>query len=85
MGKLADIVVFSGDPLDFNSWVEQVYIRGILAYDRKDDVRLKRLLGDEPAEVSEAGESRRPIRLPRSSAEEPDRDATAKSDGKTGE
>ena len=85
VGKSADIVVFSGDPLDFNSWVEQVYIRGILAYDRKDDVRLKRLLGDEPAEVSEAAESRRPIRLPRSSAEEPNGDGTAKSDRKMGE
>ena len=77
MGKSADIVVFSGDPLDFNSWVEQVYIRGVLAYDRKDDVRLKRLLGDEPAEVSEAADD--------SSAEETNGDGSAKSDKKAGE
>lgn len=53
VGKIANIVVFSGDPLDFNSWVDQVYIKGIKAYDRENDVRLKQLLGDEPDEVTE--------------------------------
>ncbi|MCH8147853.1 MAG: amidohydrolase family protein [Planctomycetes bacterium] len=77
VGKSGDIVVFSGDPLDFNSWVEQVYIRGILAYDRKDDVRLKRLLGDEPAEVSTAADD--------SSAEQPNGEGTNKSGRKTEE
>ncbi len=42
-GKTANITVFSGDPLDFNSWVELVYIDGILAYDRAKDVRIRRL------------------------------------------
>lgn len=60
VGKMGDVVVFSGDPLDFNSWVEQVYIGGILAYDRKDDVRLKRLLGEEPKEVADVGEEASP-------------------------
>jgi len=53
VGKLADIVVFSGDPLDFNTWVDFVYIKGIRAYDRAADVRLKQLLGQEPKEVSD--------------------------------
>lgn len=44
VGKTANIVVMSGDPLDFNSWVELVYIDGILAYDRARDPRLKKLL-----------------------------------------
>jgi imidazolonepropionase-like amidohydrolase len=44
VGKVANIVVFSGDPLDFSSWVEQVYIDGILAYDRERDHRLQELL-----------------------------------------
>ena len=52
-GKIANIVVFSSDPLDFNSWVDQVYIKGIKAYDRTTDVRLKQLLGDEAKEVEE--------------------------------
>lgn len=43
-GKAGNLVVFSGDPLDFNSWVEYVYIDGILAYDRAKDHRLQRLL-----------------------------------------
>ncbi len=51
VGKLANIVVFSGDPLDFNSWVDQVYINGIRAYSRDTDVRLKRLFSDDASEV----------------------------------
>ncbi len=53
VGKLANLVVLSGDPLDFNTWVEQVYIKGIKAYERSDDVRLKQLFGEERAETSE--------------------------------
>ena len=49
-GKIANVVVLSGDPLDFNSWVEKVYIDGILAYDRDKDVRLETLLGEEEEE-----------------------------------
>jgi imidazolonepropionase-like amidohydrolase len=43
-GKTANIVVLSGDPLDFNSWVELVYIDGIRAYDRSKDIRLNELM-----------------------------------------
>ncbi len=43
-GKEAYLVVFSGDPLDFDSVVEKVFIAGILAYEREKDVRLERLL-----------------------------------------
>ncbi len=43
-GKRANIVVFSGDPLDFDSWVEQVFIDGVLAYERDRDHRLQKLL-----------------------------------------
>jgi imidazolonepropionase-like amidohydrolase len=50
-GKDAHLVVFSGDPLDFNSVVERVFIDGIPAYERAKDVRLKRLLSkDEDGE-----------------------------------
>ncbi len=53
VGKDAHVVVFSGDPLDFNSVVELVFIDGILAYERSKDVRLQRLLApgtEEPKE-----------------------------------
>lgn len=43
-GKVANLTIYSGDPLDFNSWVEQVYIDGIMAYDRADDPRLTEIL-----------------------------------------
>ena len=44
VGKAGYVVVLSGDPLDFNTWVEKAYIDGVLAYDRTKDVRLKELL-----------------------------------------
>lgn len=43
-GKVANLVIYNGDPLDFNSWVENVYIDGVLAYDRQDDPRLAEIL-----------------------------------------
>ncbi len=51
-GKDAHLVVFSGDPLDFNSVVEQVFIDGILAYEREKDVRLQRLLSTDDEQPS---------------------------------
>lgn len=48
-GKDAHIVVFSGDPLDFNSVVEKVFVEGILAYEREKDARIQRLLQSAPA------------------------------------
>ena len=56
VGKVANVLVLTGDPLDFNTWVDEVYINGIRAYRRDDDVRLKQLLGEEPAEVAEEGD-----------------------------
>ena len=43
-GKVANLTIYNGDPLDFNSWVEQVYIDGLMAYDRADDPRLTEIL-----------------------------------------
>ena len=43
-GKIANIVVFSADPLDFDAKIEQVYIDGILAYERSRDPRIQDLL-----------------------------------------
>jgi len=81
VGKLANIVVLSGDPLEFNTWVEQVYIKGIKAYERSEDVRLKQLFGDEPAEVTEE-----PASKDDKKADEPTGDITAepKGEGESG-
>ncbi len=51
-GKDANLLVLTGDPLDFTTWVDLVFIDGILAYEREKDVRLKDLFrADETSEV----------------------------------
>lgn len=55
-GKDACLVIFSGDPLDFNSVVEQVFIDGIPAYDRAKDVRLQKLLSPGTSDSREKPE-----------------------------
>jgi imidazolonepropionase-like amidohydrolase len=49
-GKLGNVVLFSGDPLDVTSWAEHVVIEGNEVYDRSKDVRNRHLLdGVQPA------------------------------------
>lgn len=48
VGKDAHLVVYSGDPLEFSSIVEKVFIDGIPCYVREKDVRLQRLLTPDP-------------------------------------
>ena len=43
-GADGSFVVLSGDPLDFNSQVLEVWVRGDQVYDRNQDERLQRLL-----------------------------------------
>ncbi|MBI5863710.1 MAG: amidohydrolase family protein [Planctomycetes bacterium] len=43
VGKEAYIGIYSGDPLDFASQVEKVFVAGVLAYEREKDVRMQRL------------------------------------------
>ncbi len=43
-GKLGNVVVFSGDPLAFDTWVEHVFIDGVHAYNRATDPRLAELM-----------------------------------------
>ncbi len=45
-GKDGSVVVFSGDPLDFSSVVEMVFIEGIPVYSRDTDRRIQRLISD---------------------------------------
>lgn len=56
-GKRANFVVFTGDPLDFNSVVEWVFIDGVPAYERESDIRLKRLLSASRDGETKAGTS----------------------------
>ncbi|NOG55601.1 MAG: amidohydrolase family protein [Planctomycetes bacterium] len=53
-GKIANLVVMSGDPFDFESWVELCYIDGILAYDRARDYRLEKQLELEATRAEQA-------------------------------
>jgi len=50
-GKDANILVLSGDPLDIETWVENVFVQGVEVYDRDDDIRLKRLLSSPEEEL----------------------------------
>lgn len=44
VGKDADLVVLTGDPLDISTWVEYTIIGGEIVYDRAEDEKLERLL-----------------------------------------
>jgi imidazolonepropionase-like amidohydrolase len=60
-GKLANVLLFSGDPLSVTSWVEHVVVEGRHVYERAKDVRNKHLLegvqpaGTAPPSAAEAG------------------------------
>jgi hypothetical protein len=60
VGKDGYVVVLSGDPLDFTSWVELAFIQGVLAYERDKDVRLKELLGLEQTAAAEKAAAEKP-------------------------
>jgi imidazolonepropionase-like amidohydrolase len=46
-GKDANLLLLTGDPLSAGTWVDRVVLEGEIAYDRKDDRRLRRLLEGE--------------------------------------
>jgi imidazolonepropionase-like amidohydrolase len=52
VGKEATFVFLTGDPLDAQSWVDQVMIAGEIVYERANDERLKKLL-EEPQKTQE--------------------------------
>ncbi len=68
VGKLGNVLLFSGDPLGVTSWVEEAVVEGRKVYDRREDVRNRHLLeGIQPPNTAAAA-----------SAEEPkDQDAAA--------
>ncbi|MFN0057210.1 MAG: amidohydrolase family protein [Planctomycetota bacterium] len=80
VGKTANVVIFSGDPLEFSSWVEHVYIDGILAYDRARDPRIQKLL-PKPKDPARAAE---PIDAPTPAPPVGDETPKPSGDGKGG-
>ena len=44
VGKDADLIVLTGEPLDISTWVEYTIIGGEIVYERAEDEKLERLL-----------------------------------------
>ena len=52
VGKDANLLLLTGDPLASSTWVDRVFIEGKMVYERKNDTRLQKLLtGKEPADA----------------------------------
>ncbi|MBL9076760.1 MAG: amidohydrolase family protein [Planctomycetes bacterium] len=55
-GKLGNLQILTGDPLQATTWVETVVLEGAVAYERSKDPRLKLLFVEpKPAEPKPAG------------------------------
>ncbi len=54
-GKLGNVQILSGDPLQATSWVETVVLEGEVVYERGKDPRLQYLFGDEKKKAEKAG------------------------------
>lgn len=55
VGKLGNVQVLTGDPLQATTWVETVVLEGRVAYERKQDPRLQYLLGGQQAAAPASG------------------------------
>ncbi|MBN1851553.1 MAG: amidohydrolase family protein [Pirellulales bacterium] len=85
VGKAGYVVVLSGDPLDFNTWVEKAYVDGILAYDRTKDVRLKELLDlEEKSAEKEKQKEQENVESATQEEKQKESPAETKTDEKTG-
>ena len=61
VGKLGNLQVLTGDPLQATTWVETVVLEGEVVYERAKDPRLQYLFGDEKdKEKKAAGPDRAP-------------------------
>lgn len=54
-GKLGNVQILTGDPLQATSWVETVLLEGEVVYERAKDPRLQYLFGDEANKPQKAG------------------------------
>ena len=46
-GKIANLQILTGDPLQATTWVETVLLEGKVVYERSEDPRLKYLFGKD--------------------------------------
>jgi imidazolonepropionase-like amidohydrolase len=53
-GKLGNLQILTGDPLQATSWVDTVLLEGEVVYERSKDPRLQYLFGDEQNKTSKA-------------------------------
>ncbi len=70
VGKLGNVVLFSGDPLSVTSWVEHVVVEGDEVYSRADDVRNKQLLDGTQPQGTTGGVAEQPGDASKSDEEE---------------
>ena len=55
-GKLGNVQILTGDPMQATTWVDTVVLEGDVVYERNDDPRLKFLFeADEPTTDPENG------------------------------
>jgi len=47
VGKVANLQILTGDPLQATTWVDKVLLEGEIAYERKKDPRLEYLFGEK--------------------------------------
>jgi imidazolonepropionase-like amidohydrolase len=81
-GKDADLVIWTGDPLAVDSWVETVLIGGNVVYERAKDERLTEILAAEAAAKRAAEEAKRRKEEERKKKEEEKAKAREKEKGK---
>ncbi len=59
-GKDANLLILTGDPLDSQTWVDQVLIEGEVVYNRAEDPRLKKLLEERKPTEEEQEDQKKP-------------------------
>jgi imidazolonepropionase-like amidohydrolase len=52
VGKDADLVILTGDPLKISTWVQTTLVRGQVVYEREKDRKLQHLLQVVPQTTS---------------------------------
>lgn len=80
VGKLGNLQILNGDPLQATTWVEMVVLEGEVVYERSKDPRLQYLFGDEKDKAKKAAGPEAPAQP----APEPPKSEPPKSGGDGG-
>lgn len=59
-GKLGNVQVLTGDPLQATSWVETIVLEGQVVYERSKDARLRFLFGQDNQKTDRGGKTDKP-------------------------